>query len=304
LNKQVLTMSDGFSIHTVYIKPKGTPVAHIHLLHGMAEHIGRYEEFMKYLVGKGFSVSGHDHRGHGETAALNGKLGHFGDVVGFDRIVEDAHEIISFYRREYQAPRVILFGHSMGSFIARRYAQNFGTELDKLICSGTGGDPGVGLLGGQALAYMKGKATRFDEPDYFINKLIFGSFNKTVNEPKTPFDWLSSDEETVEKYINDPLCGFVPTTGFFIDLFDGLAKINAEKKIRQVPSSLPILLLSGLDDPVGTKGKGVWQAARQFTEAGIDNVTVMLYEGGRHEMLQEVNREQVFDFIKDWIGNE
>ena len=156
-------------------------------------------------------------------------------------------------------------------------------------------------MGGQALAYLKGKIKKSDEPDYFINKLVFGSFNKTIAQPKTPFDWLSTDADTVEKYINDPLCGFVPTTSLFMDLFNGLEKINDPTGIRQIPSALPILLLSGLDDPVGAKGKGVWQAARQFTEAGIENITVMLYEGGRHEMLQEKNRKQVFDFIKEWI---
>lgn len=304
MNEQTLKMSDGVSIHTIYALPKDEPLAHIHLLHGMAEHIGRYDEFISYLIDERIAVSGHDHRGHGQTAALNGKLGHFGDSAGFDRIVEDAHEIVSFYRNKFQAPQVILFGHSMGSFVARRYAQRFGSELAQLICSGTAGDPGISRTAGQALAYMKGKATKFDEPDYFINKLVFGAFNKVVDTPKTPFDWLSTDKGTVEKYINDPLCGFVPTTRFFIDLFEGLAKINDAASIRQVPDGLPILLLSGLDDPVGNKGKGVWQAARQFTDSGIKNVTVMLYEGGRHEMLNEVDRKQVFNFIKDWIKNE
>lgn len=301
MNEQALMMSDRVCIHTVYAQPDVNPIAHIHIMHGMAEHIGRYEQFIAYLVNEGFAVSGHDHRGHGQTASLNGKLGHFGDSVGFDRIVEDAQEIIDFYKAKFQAPRMILFGHSMGSFVARRYAQKFGSELDKLICSGTAGDPGVSRVGGQALAYLKGKTTTFSEPDYFINKLVFGGFNKTVGTQKTPFDWLSRDKEAVEKYINDPLCGFVPTTRFFIDLFEGLEKINDHYNIRQIPNSLPILLLSGLDDPVGNKGKGVWQAARQFTDVGIEDVTVMLYEGGRHEMLNEVNREQVFKFIKDWI---
>ena len=127
----MLTMSDGTSIHTVFLKPEGQPVAHIHLMHGMAEHIGRYEEFMKYLVGEGFAVSGHIHRGHGETVTLNGKLGYFGDTVGFDRLVEDAREIIRFFKDEFQTNNVILFGHSMGSFIARRFVQNFGLETKK-----------------------------------------------------------------------------------------------------------------------------------------------------------------------------
>ncbi|MCG7342948.1 lysophospholipase [Sporosarcina sp. ACRSL] len=304
MNEKTIKMSDGFSIHTVFTRPSDRPLAHIHLLHGMAEHIGRYKEFMAYLADEGFAVSAHDHRGHGQTATLNGKLGHFGDSTGFDRIVEDAHEIIGFYRNEFQTPKLILFGHSMGSFVARRYAQRYGNDLYKLICSGTAGDPGLSRVGGQAIAYLKGKATKFDEPDYFINKLVFGAFNKTVSEPRTPFDWLTKDKETVERYINDPLCGFVPTTRFFIDLFDGLAKINDREKIREIPSGLPILLLSGLDDPVGLKGKGVWQAAEQFTDVGITNITVMLYEGGRHEMLNEVNRKQVFNFITDWIIEE
>lgn len=297
-------MSDGFSIHTIYTRPEKEPIAHIHILHGMAEHIGRYEKFMTFLANEGFAVSGHDHRGHGQTSALNGKLGHFGNSVGFDRIVEDAHEIINFYKTTFKTSRVILIGHSMGSFVARRYAQSFGRELDKLICSGTAGNPGVSRIGGKALAYLKGKATTFDKPDKFINNLVFGGFNKAVGTQNTPFDWLSTDVDTVEGYINDPLCGFVPTTRFFIDLFDGLAKINDPNKNKQIPSKLPILLLSGLDDPVGNKGKGIWQAARQFTNIGIENVTVKLYEGGRHEMLNEVNREQVFNFIKDWIIEE
>ncbi|MCM3709862.1 alpha/beta hydrolase [Sporosarcina luteola] len=304
MNEQVLMMSDGFSIHSVYAQPADRPIAHIHLLHGMAEHIGRYEEFVTYLTSEGFAVSGHDHRGHGKTADLNGKLGDFGETAGFDRVVEDTYEIISFYRNKFRAPRVILFGHSMGSFVARRYTQRFGRELDKLICSGTAGNPGVSRIVGKALASMKGKATKFDEPDYFINKLVFGGFNKKVGTPKTSFDWLSRDNEKVEQYINDPLCGFVPTTRFFIDLFDGLAKINDLDCIRQVPSRLPILFLSGLDDPVSNNGKGVWQAARQFADVGIEDITVMLYEGGRHEMLNEVNREQVFNFVKDWIKKE
>nr|WP_285851894.1 alpha/beta fold hydrolase [Sporosarcina luteola] len=297
-------MSDGFSIHTVNAQPADRPIAHIHLLHGMAEHIGRYEEFITFLTSEGFAVSGHDHRGHGRTANLNGKIGDFGDAAGFDRIVEDAHEIIGFYRDKYQLPRLILVGHSMGSFVARRYAQKFGSELDKLICLGTAGDPGMGRSIGQALAHMKAKSTNYDEPDYFMNKMVFGGFNKIAGTPKTPFDWLSRDTKAVEKYMIDPKCGFVPTARFFTDLFDGLGKINEMDDIRQVPNGLPILLLSGLDDPVGNKGKGVWQAARQFTDAGIENITVMLYEGGRHEMLNEVNREQVFNFIKDWIKKE
>ncbi|WHT49917.1 alpha/beta fold hydrolase [Sporosarcina thermotolerans] len=267
----------------------------------MAEHIGRYKDFIHYLVANGFAVSGHDHRGHGQTAQLNGKLGSFGLSVGFDCIVEDAFEVANYFKSKFQAPRFILLGHSMGSFIARRYAQMFGIELDLMICSGTASDSRVSRLGGQALAKLKGQVTDFEKQDYFINKLVFGAFKNSVVSPETPLDWLSSRRETVEEYINDPLCGFVPSTGFFLELFNGISKIHNRGLIRQTPANLPILLLSGLQDPVGEQGKGIWKVARQLVNEGLQNVTVMLYEGGRHEMLQEVNREEVYDFIKGWI---
>ncbi|MBD7983609.1 lysophospholipase [Sporosarcina sp. Sa2YVA2] len=301
MNEKELKMSDGFHIHTISSAPLVKPKAHIHLLHGMAEHIGRYREFIDFLVKEGFSVSGHDHRGHGETAKLNGKLGHFGDNTGFDRIVEDAQEVIHFYKEKFGATKFIVIGHSMGSFIARRYAQMFGNELDALVCIGTAGDPGVTGTGGTVVAQLRGRLTQFDEPDQIINALVFGGFNKSVVNAKTPFDWLATDEKTVEKYMVDPFCGFIPTTDFFIDLFEGLKNIHDTKNMQHIPKELPVLFLSGIKDPVGNKGKGVWQVANQFVNEGISNVTVMLYEDKRHEMLQETNRKDVFEFIKDWI---
>ncbi|WOV86045.1 alpha/beta fold hydrolase [Sporosarcina oncorhynchi] len=302
MDEKKLEMSDNFYIHTVSAAPNGKPKGHIHLLHGMAEHIDRYEEFIEFLVKEGFSVSGHDHRGHGKTAQLNGKLGTFGDSIGFDRIVEDAQEVIHFYKEIFKAPRFILIGHSMGSFIARRYAQLFGDELDDLVCLGTAGNPGASGVAGAAIATLKGRMTSFEEPDHLINKLVFGSFNKSILNPQTPFDWLATDKETVKNYIEDPYCGFVPTTSFFIALFEGLKNIHDSSNMNYVPKNLPVLFLSGSDDPVGNKSKGVWQVANQFVSNGIKDVTVMIYEGGRHEMLQETNRRDVFETIMNWIS--
>ncbi len=141
MREATLEMTDGFLVHAIVMAPEGNPIGHIHLLHGMGEHIGRYEEFAHYLVGKGYIVSGHDHRGHGKTAKMNGLKGHFSDTNGFTRVVQDAYEIISVLRDQYPSPRFILFGHSMGSFIARRYVQLHGSEVDLAIFTGTGGDP-------------------------------------------------------------------------------------------------------------------------------------------------------------------
>jgi alpha-beta hydrolase superfamily lysophospholipase len=304
VREATIEMTDGFLVHAIVMKPEGTPIGHIHLLHGMAEHIARYEEFAKYLVGKGFIVSGHDHRGHGKTAKMNGSKGHFADENGFDRVVQDAYEIIAKLRDEYPSPRFILFGHSMGSFVARRYIQLHGHEVDKAVLSGTGGDPGVSRLAGQVAAYLRGKKNGFDQPDNFLNKLVFGGFNKSVHQPKTPLDWLSTDTEAVEKYLIDPACGIVPTTQFFADLFKGLGEIHKEEEIKKIPKDLPILLFSGSEDPVGNNGKGVWEVAKQYDNAGMTNVTVMLFEGGRHEMLHEKNRQHVFQDVYDWIEKD
>lgn len=301
MNEMQIEVSDGFLIHAFIMKPEQKPRGHIHLVHGMAEHIGRYEQFASFLASHGFIVSGHDHRGHGKTVDWNGKSGHLADENGFERAVLDSYEVIQQIRKQHTAPRFILFGHSMGSFVARRYFQLHGEEVDLAILSGTGGDPGAGRIAGQVVAYLSGKKSGFDEPDHFLNKLVFGGYNKKISTPKTPFDWLSTDQKAVEEYYNDPKCGIVPTTRFFADLFEGLAIINKADEIAKVPKTLPILLLSGDADPVGSYGKGVWETAKQYDHAGIQDVTVLLFEGKRHEMLHETNRQQVFEFVLEWM---
>lgn len=301
LNEVNIRMSDGCTIHAVWMKPKKELIGHVHIFHGMAEHIGRYEPFMEYLCSNGYAVSGHDHRGHGQTALKAGNLGHFGDNIGFDRIVEDGNEIIEHFKTIIPANRFILFGHSMGSFIARRYAQLFGDKLDMLICSGTGNDPKWSRKAGKALAMLRRKMSGADKPDVLLNSLVFGNYSKTVKNAETPFDWLSRDKASVGKYIEDPLCGFVSTTQFFINLFEGIGTIHMVKNIEYMPKDLRILLLSGEDDPVGGFGKGIYKVADQYDQAGLKDVTVMLYTGGRHEMLHETNRQEVFEFTKKWI---
>ena len=301
MRELTIEMNDGFLVHAVTWLPEGNPKGHIHLLHGMAEHIARYAEFAQYLAGKGYIVTGHDHRGHGKTAELNGIKGHLADEDGFDRIVQDAYEVITHLRKKQPSPRFLLFGHSMGSFVARRYIQLYGSEVDVALLSGTGADPGVMGSVGQAAAYFNGKRNGFDQPDSSLNKLVFGRFNKSVDRPKTPFDWLSRNPKAVEEYLVDPSCGIIPTTKLFSDLFEGLGKIHAPDEIRKIPKQLPILLFSGNEDPVGANGKGVWRVAKQYENAGIEQVTVLLFDGGRHEMLHEINRLSVFETVYDWI---
>lgn len=294
-------VSDGHelycSLYTVD-KPKG----HVHIIHGMAEHSGRYEDFIESLNGQGFTVSIHDQRGHGKTAERNGETGYFAETDGFSRVVEDAREIIQSMQAEIGELPFTLLGHSMGSFVARRYLQLHGQDVDCAVLSGTGGHPGVSLSAGIAVAKsfsrLKGKASI----NPILGKLIFGSYNKDFLDEPSKFSWLSRKAETVAQYEADPWCGFEMANQFYVDLFEGLGIIHRMGEVARIPKNLPVLFISGSMDPVGAKGSGVFQAAAQFDKAGIENVKVYMAEEGRHEVLHEVNAETYQQVIMDWIN--
>lgn len=301
MKKLRLEMSDGMKVYAVVKQPKAQAIGHIHFLHGMAEHSGRYVEVMDEFVRRGYIVTAHDHRGHGKTAEMNGKLGYFAEENGFHRVVRDAYEVIVHMKHAYPAKKFILFGHSMGSFIARRFIQMHGVMVDQVVLSGTGDDGGIGRLGGEGLSRMLGKQKGYKEPNPLLNSLVFGQFNQSVKEPSTPFDWLSTNSKIVASYLSDPYCGFVPTTQFFLDLFEGLKMIHQPKEIALIPKRMPILLFGGTEDPVGNYGKALWKVAEQYEKAFIENVTVLLFEGGRHELIGDFERPEVIELVEEWI---
>lgn len=301
MHEHFITMKDGTTIYAFAIEPTEQPIGHLHILHGMAEHIGRYHEFAEVLAARGFLVTGHDHRGHGKTADFQGHLGHFGDGFLFDQLVHDADEVITYFERQYEIHPRYLFGHSMGSFVGRRYIQLYGNQLQGAIFSGTGNDPGIARLGGLAIAKCAIRQGKEAEPSSLLNQLTFGGFNKTISKPKSDFDWLSRNEDAVATYIEDSYCGFIPTNGFFQTLFEGLGRIHEQSEIAKIPKQLPLLFISGTDDPVGKAGKGVWKVAKTYEKAGLHHCTVYLFEGGRHEMLHELNAKHVHDTIYRWL---
>lgn len=304
MKQQLIEMRDRTEIYSVCSAPK-EPKAHIHIVHGLAEHSGRYTEFIDYLVSEGYAVTAHDQRGHGETAVKNGhRYGYLGEHVSFDDLVDDTFEVIRHYNRQFPELPLILIGHSMGSFVVRRFIQLYGNQLDQVILLGTGSSPAVAGEFGKLLAEWRESRHQADQPDEMLNRLVFGSFAKQF-PGESLFAWLSRDRETVCDYEEDPACGFIPTAQLFRILLEGMKSISYPALLENIPDELPILLLSGTEDPVGDHAKGVWRTARQFTDAGQQQVTVRLYEGGRHEMLQETNRHQVFKDIEDWIrGHE
>ncbi|MDN7241210.1 alpha/beta hydrolase [Planococcus sp. N028] len=301
VTRNFLEASDGHEIYYELYEAEN-PKGHVHLVHGMAEHIGRYEGFAQFLVSHGYTVSGHDQRGHGRTAERNGTLGFFGDDKGFDRVVEDVEEVIIAVQSQIGELPLVLFGHSMGSFVARRFMQLHSEDLSRVVLSGTGGNPGaagkMGLVFAGAAAKRKGKT----EVSPLLGKMTFGNFNKAFKKEESSFAWLSSDASEVAKYENDPWCGFPSTNQFYVDLFTGLGMIHKSAEVDKIRKDLPVLLISGAKDPVGGNGKGIFSSARQYTKAGLKDVTVFLAEEGRHELLNERDKHLHYQTIVGWLN--
>lgn len=292
---------DNFKVFARKWVAEEKPRAIVQIAHGMAEHIERYDEFAKRLVSEGFFVYGNDHRGHGKTAQLNGMPGYFNDEHGFERSVKDMAQLTSIIEGEYPDIPIFLFGHSMGSFLSRRYMQLHGNRLAGAILCGTGGDPGVIGKLGRLITWWEIKKHGRQSPSPKLNNLIFGSYNKAFRPNRTEFDWLSRDEKEVDKYMDDPSCGGIFTTGFFSDLLEGIELINNSQNIKRIPSDLSIFLISGSTDPVGNYTKGVLQTYQRFKQADIDDVTYKFYENARHELLNETNKEEISSDIIQWI---
>lgn len=300
----VFTSKDRTSIYVNKWTPNEAtkPKAIVQIAHGMAEHIERYSDYAKALTNEGYIVYGNDHRGHGKTAGSNENLGFFADENGWDLVVEDMHELTNIIKIENPKLPIFLFGHSMGSFLSRTYMQRYGKDVNGVILSGTGGNSGllgnVGILLAKREIKKNGKRFRSKKMD----KLSFGSFNNAFKPNRTGFDWLSRDTKAVDKYIEDPLCGQIFTTGFFYDMLYGLKKLMKKKYIKKTPKDLPIFFISGDKDPVGKNTKGVYQAIKTYKKIGIKDISYKFYKDSRHEILNEINKEEVYNDIIEWLN--
>ncbi|TXL64963.1 alpha/beta hydrolase [Cerasibacillus terrae] len=293
-----LTVKDDVPLHVIkWFQKEQKPKAIIQLSHGMVEHIDRYDEFAKFLVSKQIYVYGNDHRGHGETGKNQGLLGYFSGSDGFRKVADDLYEVTKKIKKDYPHTPIILLGHSMGSFLARKYIQTYSEELDGVILSGTTYASLIETKLGKVLAAQ----ARPKEKAELLNKLIFGTYNKGISKPNTEFDWLSRDTKSVQAYMDDPLCGFVPTGRFFYDLFTGLEMIHDTQLNQHIRRKLPMLFISGDKDPVGKNARNIWKAAQVYHDLNMENIMVTLVHGGRHEILNETNKSEVYSFIFQWI---
>ena len=275
--------------------------AAVQIAHGMAEHAARYEDFALFLQKQGFAVYANDHRGHGKTAGSIENLGYFADKNGFDTVVNDMRLLTKKIHAEFPEKPIFLLGHSMGSFLSRYYAIEDSSQINGLILSGTAGDPGmlgkVGKMLSNIIAAFNGKKS----PTPLMTKLSFGEYNKQFKPKRTEFDWLSRDKEQVDKYVNDPYCGTVFTAGFYQDLLGGLLYVNKITAINKMRKDLPVFLISGEKDPVSENGKGVKEVFEKMKNTGLADVEIKLYKDARHEILNETNKEEVYQDILNWL---
>ena len=284
--------------------PEGQVRGIVQIAHGIAEHIGRYEDFMAFLAANGFAAVANDHLGHGETSKNNVEKGLFALKNGWTYAVDDMARLHDLMSKEYPDMPYILFGHSMGSFLARTYTIRYPEKFDLLILSGTGHQSKALLFGGclmaDTLCRVKGAGAWGDT----LNKVAFGSYCDRIENPRTPCDWLSRDEAVVDRYMADENCGFVCKNGLYRDMMHGIRFIMDPKNLERMDRTKPVYFMSGKEDPVGDYGEGVEHAYKAFCDAGCTDVKMKLYPGGRHEMLNEINRDEVYRDILTWINSK
>lgn len=292
------TSNDGKSrIHAVEWVPENRPKAILQLVHGMAEHIERYGEFATFMAEHGYLVVGDNHLGHGKSVPENGQKGYFCDGDAASVLVRDEHKLHEVVEGEYPGIPYFILGHSMGSFITRNYLTEYGHEVQGAVIMGTGMQSRT-LLG---LSKTLAKAEKLFKGDRhvstFIDKLAFGGYYKKIPGHTMKNEWLTSNLDAVQKYNDDPDCGFTFTVNGFSTLFELIWRLHDEERLGRIPRNLPMLFVSGADDPVGNYGKGVKQAVRTVQKAGVRDVTMKLYPGGRHEILNDREHEEVYEDV-------
>lgn len=290
-------------IHACRWVPERTPKAVLQIVHGIAEYIERYEDFANYLNGLGILVVAEDHMGHGQSVNGGGVRGYFHG--GWFTAVADTMTLLGDTREQYPDIPYILFGHSMGSFMARTILCKYpDSGISAAIICGTGWQPAallppvIGVI--DAVCKKNGETN----PNEFLQNLVFGSYNRRVEHPRTAFDWLSRDAKQVDAYIAHPMCGFTASAGLLRDMMQGILFIEQPKNLAAMRKELPVHFIAGGDDPVGSYGKGVRKAAEAFRKAGMQKVSQRIYPLCRHEILNEINREEVYEDVAQWIQKQ
>lgn len=289
-------------LHAVRWIPEGKVICILQIVHGMAEYVERYEEFARYMAEKGVLVTGEDHLGHGKSVPQGGGYGYFCKQDPATVVVRDVHRLKKMTQEEYPGVPYVILGHSMGSFIFRNYLSRYGTGIQGAIICGTGSMPAPVILSAKAVAKIQKLFVGEKHISKLLDSLAFGSYNKRIKQHETAFDWLAGNKPVVEAYMKDPLCGFVFTVNGFETLFELINRAQKPENMRKIPKELPVFFIAGEEDPVGDYGAGVERVYKSYKEElGIKNVKIKLYAGDRHEILNESDKEQIYEDIYPWL---
>ncbi len=286
-------------IHACRWVPEGEIRGIVQIIHGIAEHVGRYEAFAAYLNRHGILVVAEDHMGHGGSIGTQGVQGYFHG--GWFRAVEDSYQLMKQTMETYPGIPYTLLGHSMGSFMARTILIDHpDSGIQNCILSGTAWQPAALMKAVKPVCTLFCMGDRESKPSPILQGMAFGGYTKRIENPKTPYDWTSRDEKRVAEYAADPLCGFTATAGLLRDMMYGIDYIQQTDNLRKMNMHLPVLFAAGGDDPVGNYGKGVRQAAQEFSQAGMEHVDIKIYPLMRHEIINEIGREEVYEYLRIW----
>ena len=290
------------TIHAIRWIPDEKPIAILQIIHGMQEYIERYDEFARFMADNNIMVIGNDHLGHGKSISERVPYGYFCKNDPATVLLRDAHRLKKMTQEEYPGVPVLILGHSFGSFIAREYLTRYGTGIQGAIIQGTGWQPAGALKSGKALTAFFSAFFGEKHRSNFINNMIFKNYLRRIPNAKTKVDWLSHNEESINKYINDPACTFVFTVNGFETMFEVITRVQDLGRMEDIPKKLPILLTAGKEDPVGDYGAAVEQLYKVYKDQiGLTSVEIKLYDDMRHELQQEIGREKVFEDQLNWV---
>ena len=301
--KQEFTFPSSDGVHTVaaaWWRPEGPPRGIVHLVHGISEHIGRYDETARFLAEHGFLVCGEDHLGHGRTVT-DGSHGFFAPENGWTLAARDVRALRKLEGARHPNLPYFLLGHSMGSFLTRTYLILWPGTVSGAVLMGTGQEPAPLVALGKRISALECRRLGPRGVSPLVHTLSLGAYNRRFRPSRTPSDWLSRDPAEVDAFLADPLCQSRPTVSLFRDMMGGLQLIARRDQLARMDPSVPVCFLSGQEDPVGGMGRGVEQVVRMFQDAGCRDLSLHLYPGARHELFHEQNRREVWADLLDWL---
>ena len=293
----------GRTLHAFRCIPEGEVRAIVQLSHGMVEFIDRYKPLAEDLAGRGILVTGHDHLGHGGSIRTKDDYGYFAQPDGNRAVLDDLHAMTTLTKQLYPGVPYFLLGHSMGSFYARQYLCEYGAELDGAILMGTGYQPKALVTLARTVCRVLAVFFGWQHRSKLVRDLSFLGYNKGL-EGRTPHDWLNRDPAEVDKYRADERCMFTFTLNAYYSMFTGILRLYDPDFLNRMPKDLPLLFLAGDADPVGEQSKGVQRAIDSLKAVGVQNITQKFYPGARHELLVEINRQEVFADIGSWLDQQ